>query len=95
MKKFSVVKFGGGLLDPKGKSIPTILERIKELKSKDDLGPIVVFSAPTGFTDDGSVEESYSEPAYGLFKIGLGRGCTMRPRGSQRPHYNRRVVHSG
>jgi aspartate kinase len=62
MKKLSVVKFGGGLLDPKGKSIPTILERIKELKSKDDLGPIVVFSAPTGFTDELiTIGESYTQ----------------------------------
>ena len=29
-----------------------ILKRIKELKNKDDLGPIVVFSAPAGCTDE-------------------------------------------
>jgi len=52
MKKLSVAKFGGGLLDPEGKGILTILERIRELKNTDDLGPIVVFSAPTGYTDE-------------------------------------------
>lgn len=51
MKKLSVVKFGGGLLDLEGKSIPTILERIHTLKETDDLGPIIVFSAPTGYTN--------------------------------------------
>ncbi len=50
-RKLSVAKFGGSLLDPEGKSIPTILERTRELKNRDDLGPIVVFSAPNGFTD--------------------------------------------
>ncbi|NIR87536.1 aspartate kinase [Candidatus Bathyarchaeota archaeon] len=52
MKKLSVAKFGGGLFDPEGKNIPTILERIRELKHGDTLGPIVVFSAPTGYTDE-------------------------------------------
>ena len=52
MKKLSIVKFGGGLLDPEGKNILTILERVRELKNRDDLGPIVVFSALKGYTDD-------------------------------------------
>ena len=52
MRKLSVAKFGGGLLDPEGKNILAILERIRELKNRDDLGPIVVFSAPTGYTDE-------------------------------------------
>ncbi len=51
-KKLSVAKFGGSLLDAEGKSIPTILKRIIELKERDDVGPIVVFSAPNGFTDE-------------------------------------------
>ena len=50
-KKLSVAKFGGSLLDTEGKGIPKIIKRIKELKAKDDLGPIVVFSAPMGCTD--------------------------------------------
>jgi aspartate kinase len=62
MKKLSVAKFGGGLLNPEGKNIPTILERIKELKNRDDLGPIVVFSAPTGYTDELiRIGESYTQ----------------------------------
>jgi len=52
MRKLSVAKFGGSLLDPEGKTILMILKRIKELKNKDDLGPIVVFSAPAGCTDE-------------------------------------------
>jgi aspartate kinase len=38
-------------LDVEGKGIPKILKRIKEIKSKDAMGPIAVFSAPTGVTD--------------------------------------------
>jgi aspartate kinase len=47
-----VAKFGGSLLDVEGKGIPKILKRIKELKKSDSLGPIAVFSAPTGCTDE-------------------------------------------
>ena len=62
MRKLSVAKFGGGLLNPEGKSILTILERIRELKNRDDLGPIVVFSAPTGYTDElVRIGESYTQ----------------------------------
>ena len=50
-KKLSVAKFGGSLLDVKGRGIPKILERIMELKMEDSLGPIAVFSAPMGCTD--------------------------------------------
>lgn len=51
-KKLPVVKFGGSLLDVEGEGIPKILKRISELKAQFDLGPIVVFSAPTGCTDE-------------------------------------------
>jgi aspartate kinase len=47
-----VAKFGGSLLDVEGKGIPKILKRIKELNKSDSLGPIAVFSAPTGCTDE-------------------------------------------
>jgi aspartate kinase len=47
-----VAKFGGSLLDVEGKGIPKILKRIKELKKSDSRGPIAVFSAPTGCTDE-------------------------------------------
>jgi len=50
-KKLSVAKFGGSLIDTEGKGIPKILKRINELKTKDDVGPIVVFSAPLGCTN--------------------------------------------
>ncbi len=50
-KKLSVAKFGGSLLDAKGKGLTKILKRIKELKTGGSLGPIVVFSAPMGCTD--------------------------------------------
>jgi aspartate kinase len=51
LKTLSVAKFGGSLLDVEGKGIPKIIKRIQELKKKDDLGPIAVFSAPMGCTD--------------------------------------------
>jgi aspartate kinase len=51
-EKLSVAKFGGSLLDVEGKGLPKILNRIKELKARGFLGPIVVFSAPMGCTDE-------------------------------------------
>ena len=63
-KKLSVAKFGGSLLDVKGKGIPKILKRTKKLKTKDDFGPIVVFSAPMGCTDELiRIGESYAQLA--------------------------------
>ena len=50
-KKLSVAKFGGSLLDVEGKGFPKILNRIKELKIQDGVGPIAVFSAPMNCTD--------------------------------------------
>lgn len=50
-KKLAIAKFGGSLLDVNGKSMPQILQRITELKDKNEVGPIVVFSAPNGTTD--------------------------------------------
>jgi len=59
-----VAKFGGSLLDVEGKGIPKILKRIKELKAKDAFGPIVVFSAPMGCTDELiRIGESYAQSA--------------------------------
>jgi aspartate kinase len=52
MRKLSVAKFGGSLLSNEGEKIPAILDCIKSLKEQDDLGPVVVFSAPNGFTDE-------------------------------------------
>jgi aspartate kinase len=59
-----VAKFGGSLLDVEGKGIPKILKRTKELKAGDALGPIVVFSAPMGCTDElVRIGESYAQSA--------------------------------
>jgi aspartate kinase len=52
MKQLSVAKFGGSLMDPEGKGIPKILKRISELKTKANVGPVAVFSAPLGCTDE-------------------------------------------
>ncbi len=51
-RQLSIAKFGGSLLDVEGKGIPKILKSIRELKAADRLGPIAVFSAPTGCTDE-------------------------------------------
>ena len=51
-KKLSVAKFGGSLIDTGGKGILKILNCISELRTKDGVGPIVVFSAPLGCTDE-------------------------------------------
>ncbi len=51
LKTVAVVKFGGSLLDFTGKNIPSIIERISELKRMKDAGPIAVFSAPKGVTN--------------------------------------------
>ncbi|MBN1357992.1 aspartate kinase [Candidatus Bathyarchaeota archaeon] len=60
-KKLSVAKFGGSLLDVHGKGLAKIINRVKELKEKDAVGPITVFSAPMGCTDALiSIGESYA-----------------------------------
>jgi aspartate kinase len=73
-KTLSVGKFGGSLLDVEGKGIPRIIQQIKEIKSKDAVGPIAVFSAPTGCTDALiKIGESYSQecglPVEPIFEI--------------------------
>jgi len=61
IKKLSVVKFGGSLLSHEGESIPAILEHVAALKSQNGCGPLVVFSAPNGFTDKLiAIGESYT-----------------------------------
>ncbi|MBN1244929.1 aspartate kinase [Candidatus Bathyarchaeota archaeon] len=69
-----MAKFGGSLLDAEGKGFPKILNRIKELKAKDSLGPIAVFSAPMGCTDALiGIGESYARsaqvPIDSVFKV--------------------------
>jgi len=73
-KILSVAKFGGSLLDAEGKGIPKIVKRIKELRTKDGCGPIVVFSAPMGITDSLiRIGESYAQacalPLDGVFEV--------------------------
>ncbi len=73
-KTLSVAKFGGSLLDVEGKGFPKILKRVKELKAKDGVGPIVVFSAPMGCTDALiGIGESYARstqvPVDPVFKV--------------------------
>ncbi len=51
-KRLSIAKFGGSLIDTEGKQIPKILRHVNDLRIKDKCGPIVVFSAPIGFTDE-------------------------------------------
>jgi aspartate kinase len=47
-----------------GKGFPKIIGRIKELKARDDVGPIAVFSAPMGCTDALiRIGESYAQSA--------------------------------
>jgi aspartate kinase len=59
-----VAKFGGSLLDVKGIGLAKILNRIKELKAKDGVGPVAVFSAPMGCTDElVMIGESYARSA--------------------------------
>ncbi len=72
--KVSVAKFGGSLLDAEGKGIPKILKRIKELRAAGSLGPIAVFSAPTGCTDElirigESCAQSFQPSVNSIFQI--------------------------
>lgn len=69
-----MAKFGGSLLDAEGKGIPKILKSIKELRTKDDFGPIAVFSAPMGCTDELiKIGEAYAQstpvPVNSVFKV--------------------------
>lgn len=57
-----MAKFGGSLLDVKGKGIPRILQTVRGLNSRDGIGPVAVFSAPMGFTDElVRIGESYAQ----------------------------------
>jgi aspartate kinase len=61
IKTLSVAKFGGSLLSLEGENIPAILEHVAALQNQNDCGPLVVFSAPNGFTDKLiTIGESYT-----------------------------------
>lgn len=51
MKKLTIVKFGGSLIDVEDMDVNTIVKIIKGLKERDKLGPIAIFSAPRKYTD--------------------------------------------
>ena len=73
-KQLSIAKFGGSLLDIEGKGIPKILKSIRDLKTEDSVGPIAVFSAPTGCTDElvrigESCAQSMQSSVNSVFKI--------------------------
>ena len=51
LKSTAVLKFGGSLIDLSGANIPLIIKRITKVKQAKGFGPIVVVSAPKGFTD--------------------------------------------
>jgi aspartate kinase len=51
IRTLSVAKFGGSLLTDDGNNIPAVLDRVIAIKNQSDIGPIVVFSAPNGFTN--------------------------------------------
>ena len=72
--QLSIAKFGGSLIDVEGKGIPKILKSIRELKTEDSVGPIAVFSAPTGCTDElirigESCAQSMQSSVNSVFKI--------------------------
>jgi aspartate kinase len=51
IRTLAVTKFGGSLLTDDGNNIPAIVDRVIAIRNQSDIGPIVVFSAPNGFTD--------------------------------------------
>lgn len=74
IRKLSVAKFGGSLLSEEGENIPAILDCVAALNDQSDLGPIVVFSAPNGFTDTLiRIGESYTQseqlPLNSIFSV--------------------------
>lgn len=51
MRKLAIMKFGGSLINIDDLGIDSIFPLIQQAKRKYDIGPIVVFSAPMGYTD--------------------------------------------
>jgi len=45
------MKFGGSLIDFSGANIPLVVKRISEMKESKHFGPLAVFSAPKGVTN--------------------------------------------
>ena len=51
MKHLVVMKVGGSLIDFSGANIPLVVRRISEMKEAKHVGPLAVFSAPRGVTN--------------------------------------------
>jgi aspartate kinase len=49
--KVTVVKFGGGVIGEYGQGIPLIIRRIQGIQTEDDVGPVIVVSAPKDVTN--------------------------------------------
>jgi aspartate kinase len=49
--KVTVVKFGGGVIGEDGQGLPVIIRRVQSIQTEDDLGPVVVVSAPKDVTN--------------------------------------------
>ncbi len=61
--KISVIKIGGKGIGQNGENIQTIVNRVKNIKERDDYGSVVVASAPEGITDLAiKVGKSYEDP---------------------------------
>jgi aspartate kinase len=45
-KRITILKFGGGAFGVDGNNLPSIIDKIKYFKKEDEVGPIVVVSAP-------------------------------------------------
>jgi aspartate kinase len=50
-KRLTVAKFGGGVIGNNGENIPLIVERIKTIRERSDVGPLVIVSAFQGLTN--------------------------------------------
>lgn len=51
MQRLTIAKFGGSFIDLENFNANMIVSQVKELRAKDGLGPIIVFSAPRGYTN--------------------------------------------
>jgi aspartate kinase len=49
-RRLTVAKFGGGVIGKNGENIPLVLERIKTIRERSDIGPLVIVSAFQGLT---------------------------------------------
>lgn len=50
-RKVTVVKFGGSVIGEYGQGIPLIIRRVQTIRNEDDVGPVVVVSAPKDVTN--------------------------------------------